>query len=37
MQFGLKTLCYNAEAKYIKIEKEDCEKAFTEMNEKMEN
>jgi len=29
--------CYNAEAKYIQLDSEDCEKAFTEMNEKIEN
>ena len=29
--------CFNAEAKYIQLDSEDCEKAFAEMNEKLEN
>lgn len=29
--------CYNADAKYIQIDREDCEKAFTEMDEKRAN
>jgi hypothetical protein len=29
--------CYNADAKYIQLDREDCEKAFAEMEEKRAN
>ena len=29
--------CYNADAKYIQLDEEDCPKAFAEMNEKRSN
>jgi len=29
--------CHNVEAKYIQLDNADCEKAFAEMNEKLEN